>query len=364
MLSSELLINAYDRFGGFCAKRYFTIRYGGIPSSAEAEFPSSPQKTSYRKVLDTLQLDPDDYDIVYQEWKVGKYAEDEREDDYIKFILLASTSANVCVEIQTYSKAVSVEFLFDATADKLSAWVSERIGRLRTALAKPKKPMFRVLSLDDGGFRTQVVDIEPTDADLAVNYNDSIQEVDRIIQRSIEEKNSGLILLHGIPGTGKTTYIKTLVTRNKKEKFIFIPNDFVDEMLKPSFITFLITQKDSILVIEDAESVILSREQTQNKSVVSTVLQITDGLFSDYLNIKVICTFNTDVSKIDKALFRKGRMIAFYEFGELTDDKALALTGLPSVTDLPAAKTLAELYNRQDRSFDETGRKQKIGFGA
>lgn len=133
--------------------------------------------------------------------------------------------------------------------------------------------------------------------------------------------------------------------------------------LKPDFITFLIKQKNSILVIEDAESVIMSREQSQNKSIVSTILQITDGLFSDYLNIKVICTFNTDVSKIDKALFRKGRMIAFYKFEELAEDKAMALLHLESAEDLPETRTLAELYNLKERSFTDQATTKTIGFG-
>ena len=86
-------------------------------------------------------------------------------------------------------------------------------------------------------------------------------------------------------------------------------------------------------------------------------------MFSDYLNIKVICTFNTDVSRIDKALFRKGRMIAFYEFGELAEDKAIALMGVDSANELPEKRTLAELYNHQKASFEPEAGKKRIGFG-
>lgn len=93
-------------------------------------------------------------------------------------------------------------------------------------------------------------------------------------------------------------------------------------MLHPDFISFLLKHQNAILIIEDAEKVLMSREQMNENSVVSTILQLTDGLFSDYLNIKIICTFNTSLDKIDKALLRKGRMIAYYEFKALIPEKA------------------------------------------
>ena len=59
---------------------------------------------------------------------------------------------------------------------------------------------------------------------------------------------------------------------------------------------------------------------------VSALLNITDGLLSDWLNIQLICSFNSDISKIDSALMRKGRLIAKYEFKELEVEKANALS--------------------------------------
>lgn len=131
-------------------------------------------------------------------------------------------------------------------------------------------------------------------------------------------------------------------------------------LLQPGFISFLLTKKDSILVIEDAEKVIMSRNDSGQNSVVSTILQITDGLFSDFLNIKVVCTFNTDVSRIDKALFRKGRMIAFYEFGELSEDKARAV--LAEGAAMPRTRTLAEIFNAGTDNFAESADNKRIGF--
>ena len=89
-------------------------------------------------------------------------------------------------------------------------------------------------------------------------------------------------------------------------------------------------------------------------------MQLTDGLFSDYLKIKVICTFNTDVSKVDPALFRKGRMIASYQFGLLTSDKVAALSKEFDI-DKIEPMTLGDAINYKDRMFEQKSN-QKIGF--
>ena len=86
-------------------------------------------------------------------------------------------------------------------------------------------------------------------------------------------------------------------------------------------IPIFIENPDSIFVIEDAENIVLDRERNGNSSV-SALLNISDGLLSDCLNIQIICSFNTDVSKIDNALLRKGRLIAKYDFQDLEVEKA------------------------------------------
>lgn len=88
---------------------------------------------------------------------------------------------------------------------------------------------------------------------------------------------------------------------------------------------------------------------------------ISDGLLSDCLNIQVICSFNTDLSRIDKALMRKGRLIARYEFGELAASKAQKLSQeLGYSQSLNSPMTLAEIYNQTDDAYEEESK--PIGF--
>jgi ATP-dependent 26S proteasome regulatory subunit len=112
---------------------------------------------------------------------------------------------------------------------------------------------------------------------------------------------------------------------------------------------------------ENIEKVLTSRESAREESVVSTILQLTDGLFSDYLNIKVVCTFNSNLSKVDTASLRKGRMIAMYEFKALSLAKtndALAKRGFKiSNTEL----TLSDIFNTEQMTYNNID-KNKIGF--
>jgi len=132
----------------------------------------------------------------------------------------------------------------------------------------------------------------------------------------------------------------------------------------PNLISILIQNPDSIFVIEDAENIIVDREKEGN-SPVSTLLNISDGLLSDCLNIQIICSFNTDISKVDTALMRKGRLIAKYEFKELEVNKAQMLSNkLGYKSEIDSPQTLTSIYNQEDKEFSQVKRREHIGFRA
>jgi hypothetical protein len=145
-----------------------------------------------------------------------------------------------------------------------------------------------------------------------------------------------------------------------KKRVIFLPPNMANALNNPDLLPILIQNPNSIFVIEDAENIVIDREQN-GSSPVSALLNISDGLLSDCLNIQIICSFNTDLSKVDSALMRKGRLIAKYEFKALEVTKAQQLSDkLGFQTEILKPTILTDIYNQNENDFQE--KKSVIGF--
>src|SRR4030095_1172698 len=157
----------------------------------------------------------------------------------------------------------------------------------------------------------------------------------------------GIVLLHGLPGTGKTTYLRYLVGRIKKRVLFLSPN-IAGNLMDPDFIDLLIENPNTVLIIEDAENIIMDRRSNKDSSV-SNLLNISDGLLADFLNVQLICTFNSPLTMVDSALMRKGRLIAKYEFGKLSVSKSQRLSRHLGFDKLIASPmTIAEIANQDE----------------
>jgi hypothetical protein len=194
------------------------------------------------------------------------------------------------------------------------------------------------------------------------DYNDDFLPIHQSILHRLRMKDDkGLVLLHGKPGTGKTSYVRYLAT-NIKKQVIFLPPNMAASITDPELMKLLMDNTNSVFVIEDAENIIIDRNRGGSSSV-SALLNLSDGLLSDCLNIQIICSFNTDISRIDNALMRKGRLIAKYEFTELETHKAQALSnklGFQSIISEPM--TLAQIYNQNETEFSPAIQRRSVGF--
>jgi SpoVK/Ycf46/Vps4 family AAA+-type ATPase len=197
------------------------------------------------------------------------------------------------------------------------------------------------------------------------NYNESFQEENKLILNSLKEGGTSLCLFHGDPGCGKTHYIRYLIAElcKEKKKVIYFPNEHIHFLSDPSFLHFFKDHKKSIIIIEDAEEILTSRELTLSNRGISNLLNLTDGLMGDFLELKFVCTFNTAIDKIDKALLRKGRITTNYKFEKLSVEKSnKLLEKLGKNHTTTEVMTLAEIYNLEQKDNSEK-KERKIGFG-
>jgi ATP-dependent 26S proteasome regulatory subunit len=132
----------------------------------------------------------------------------------------------------------------------------------------------------------------------------------------------------------------------------------------PNFLPFLLDNKNSILVIEDAEKVVSSRESADTGNGVSNILNMTDGILGDCLNIQVVATLNTAREKLDSALLRKGRLIAEHEFKELPEENVKKIFKRLKVTrEKYEPMILTDIYNHTEADIENKEKKQKrMGF--
>lgn len=227
---------------------------------------------------------------------------------------------------------------------------------------REKKKNFEInlIAKDSYGMELKAMEIKKANLNLRLYYEDDFIEVDRTIQQRLMKKDDkGIVLLHGIPGTGKTTYLRYLIGRLKK-KVLFLSPAVAGNIMNADFMDLLIDNPNCILVIEDAENVIMDR-RVSNDSSVSNLLNISDGLLADFLSVQVICTFNHPLSLVDNALMRKGRLIAKYEFGKLSEAKGQKLSnhfGFDTIINRPM--TIAEIANQHEREVKE--KVEVIGF--
>ena len=207
--------------------------------------------------------------------------------------------------------------------------------------------------------------IKNYDLDLNENYNDDFIPVHNKIKTWAEDfkaRNNKLVLLHGVPGSGKTNYIKYILNSITSSKKIYIPPYLVNSMADPAFFPIIKREKESIIIIEDAEKILINREDSADNSIISILLNLCDGIMADVLNFKIIATFNTDEDKIDAALKRKGRMFLKYKFDSLSEEKTKHLFNKLYGEAPPKKKmTLAEIYN-DENEFGEKKEKKSIGF--
>ena len=217
---------------------------------------------------------------------------------------------------------------------------------------------FGIAAVDaSGSIYTNYYDYYTVDVDIKKNYNDDIP-YDKMINILKDDSKSSLMLFYGDPGTGKSTIIKHFIGKMPNKEFVFVDGALLANVQQDRLMSYFLENQDTVFIFEDCEKILLSRDHNYNPTM-SILLNLTDGIISDVLNIKIICTFNTSLSNIDKALLRKGRLTMKYEFKKLNKEKAQKL--LPNET-VTQDMSLADIYNYYEENDFSKKQQNKIGF--
>ena len=227
------------------------------------------------------------------------------------------------------------------------------VSRLKQADVEKSRSYYVALSGGGNIYNRTGGSLKVKDIDVKANYNDDLplDKINEILNRD----KSDLILFYGVPGAGKTTLIRYLMQTVKK-KFIIMEPELIDSTSNKALLDYFTSNSDSIIVLEDCEKLLASRDESGNKTL-GMLLNLTDGIIGEMFRVKFICTFNCELNKIDKALLRKGRLSLKYELKELALDKVKKI--YPDATE---PMTLADAYYATEENDFSKEDKKKIGF--
>ena len=168
--------------------------------------------------------------------------------------------------------------------------------------------------------------------------------------------DASILILLGEPGTGKTSFIRNLITQNALSVTVTYDSTVMET---DEFYMEFLDGKNDLMVFEDAESLLLPRE-SENK-IMSRLLNTSDGIIS-LPQKKIIFTANvTNENKIDQALMRTGRCFDVINFRPLKRDEAqkvAEIEGIELKYDC-SEYTLSDIFSSR-----KNGKKfqKKIGF--
>ena len=276
------------------------------------------------------------------------YKDSDKHSNFLMNITMSEDSDMADFYEEIFCKEQDIEKIFNLLKDSF------------VVSSKKNKIEFGITAIDSANtLYTSWYQYEEKNIDIEKNYNDDFP-YEKICKLMETEDKAELIFFYGEPGTGKTSLIKHLISKYKESSFVFMDGTILANTPQHKLMSYFLDNQNTIFILEDCEKALKDRNDVYSgyNNVMPILLNITDGVIADVLGIKLICTFNTSLDKIDKALLRKGRLSLKYEFKKLTKDKVANILGHNVDKDM----SLAEIYNIEEENDFSKKIQKKIGF--
>ena len=167
--------------------------------------------------------------------------------------------------------------------------------------------------------------------------------------------SANILLLIGPPGTGKTTFIRGLLSHTNSSAIVSYDSAILE---KDGFFARFIESDDNVMVLEDSDAFLMSR--TEGNTMMHRFLNVGDGLVTTKGKKMIFSTNLPSIRDIDPALIRPGRCFDILEFNplNLTQAKKLADKLGATIPERDGDYSVAEIFNAQINKPKE----RKLGF--
>jgi len=182
------------------------------------------------------------------------------------------------------------------------------------------------IGLSNNGLELERVDTKVDLDSIKLFYNSKTMEDINKTVKKIKKSQTGISILFGERGTGKTSIIHYLASKLDRI-VIFVPNNMIEHTINnPDFRKFIKKYNKVMLVLDDCE-MSFNEYFVKSNFIVNNLLQLVDGFLSDTIDLSIVVIFNVeDEEEIDHNLRNSNNLIDMVYFDELTENEANELS--------------------------------------